>query len=121
MIATDRNSLICDLAETYHIFNYRELPPRLVATLSVGLRDNSRIKMKLSNSKVPLETLLSASILDNTRMLLWAQSKDAQKGRNRPKSIVEQLLKVDKPKEYKGTNSVEEFKKLREKMMKGGI
>lgn len=121
MIATDKDALICDLAETYHIFNYKELPPRLLATLSVGLRDDSRIKMKLSNSKVTLDTLLLASILDNTRMLLWAQSKDAQKGRNRPKSIVEQLLKTERPKVYKGTNSIEEFKKERERIMKGGI
>jgi len=48
MIHTDEDALICDLAETYHIFNYRELPPSLAATLSVGLKDDSRIKKEVA-------------------------------------------------------------------------
>ncbi len=41
MISRDEDALICDLAETYQIYNYKSLPARLVATLSVGLRDDS--------------------------------------------------------------------------------
>ena len=36
MIFTDEEALICDLAETYQIFDYRSLPVRTVATLSAG-------------------------------------------------------------------------------------
>ena len=46
MIRFDEDALICDLAETYHIYDYRSLPVKLVATLSAGLRDDSRIKLK---------------------------------------------------------------------------
>ena len=46
MIRLDRDALICDLAETYHIYDMRSLPLQTVATLSAGLRDDSRIKMK---------------------------------------------------------------------------
>ena len=43
MIAIDEDALICDLAETYQIYDYRRLPVQTVAVFSLGLRDNSRI------------------------------------------------------------------------------
>lgn len=46
MLALDESALICDLAETYGVLNYRALPAEIAATLCAGLRDNSRIKMK---------------------------------------------------------------------------
>lgn len=46
MINTDESAVICDLAETYSIFDYKSLPVLTVATFCVGLRENSRIKMK---------------------------------------------------------------------------
>ena len=49
MIKTDEDALICDLAETYQIYDYKSLPAYMVATFSVGLRENSRIKMKLND------------------------------------------------------------------------
>lgn len=51
MIAKDEDALICDLAETYRIFDYRSLPLKTVATFSVGLRENSRIKMSLGGGR----------------------------------------------------------------------
>lgn len=33
MIRADEDALVCDLAETYHIYNYRQLPARQVAVL----------------------------------------------------------------------------------------
>lgn len=49
MIGTDRDAVICDLAETYHILDYSVLPVALLATLCAGLREDSRIKMRLAN------------------------------------------------------------------------
>jgi len=40
MLELDEDALVCDLAETYGIYNYRSLPATLVATFSVGLREN---------------------------------------------------------------------------------
>ena len=39
MLNTDSDALECDLAETYHIYNYKELPLKKVALFSVGLRE----------------------------------------------------------------------------------
>lgn len=91
MIQADEEALICDLAETYHIYDYKKLPLTKVAIFAIGLKDNSRIKMKLSGQLVPLETLLLAGILDRLSILLWGQTKDGQKGINRPSMIYDTL------------------------------
>src|SRR5690606_41619993 len=109
MISEDEEALICDLAETYHIYDYRRLPPLTVAVFSLGLRDNSRIKMKLSGQEVPLEVMLWAGIYDRLSLLLWAQTKDGQKGRNRPTMITEILLKREKENDIMAFHSGEEF------------
>lgn len=92
MIATDRDALLCDLAETYGIFNLRALPARLLATLAVGLRDNSRIKMSMSGDKVSRSEMLLAAMVDRLSMLVWFLSEDGQNGVNRPNSIVNIIL-----------------------------
>lgn len=92
MIKTDESALICDLAETYHIYNYRSLPLKMVATFSVGLRENSRIKMALADIKYSFETILLASILDGVNMSNWTKTDDARNGVNRPQSMVSKLL-----------------------------
>ena len=111
MIRTDKDALICDLAETYHVYDYKALPASLVASLVVGLREDSRIKMKLSGAKAPSEIILLASIIDRLSVLVWMQTKDAQKGRNRPKSLMSILY----PKETNNTTyrTGEDFMKAR--------
>lgn len=119
MIAVDESALMCDLAETYNIYNYRQLPPTLVAVFSLGLRDDSRIKMKLSGQTVPLETMLLASIVDKLSILIWFQTKDGQKGRNRPRMITDILLKQEKESEILAFRSGEEFEKERHRLIGG--
>ena len=92
MISLDEDSLICDLAETYHIYNYRALPSKLIGVLACGLRDNSRIKMKLSNMNADVDTLLSALIADRLQVLIWQRTEDGAKGRNYPKSLYEKMI-----------------------------
>lgn len=70
MIGLDEDALICDFAETYHVFDFRTLPATLAATLAVGLRDNSRIKMTMSERKAPVDTILLAGILDRLSVIL---------------------------------------------------
>lgn len=103
--------LICDFAEYYHILDYRGLSPLLVATLLVGLRDYSRVKMKISGTKITLEQSLLARLVDNTSWLVWANSKDGQKNRNKPESVLAMLLTEEKQKECVGFNNAEDFKK----------
>lgn len=96
MIALDEDALICDFAETYRIYNLYELDVDYAATLAAGLRDTSRIKMRASGLRVDTNTLLLARIADATVLNVYAKTKDAQKGRNKPKSILEALVKEDK-------------------------
>ena len=74
-----------------------------IATLASGLRNNSRIMLKASGINVDINTLLMARIVDNTALNLYAKTKDARTGRNRPKSMTELLLK----KEDESTKPVE--------------
>lgn len=116
MINVGEDLLICDLAETYGILDYRALRPSLVAVLASGLRENSRIKVKLSGMKWPLETLLAAMAVDHLAILRWMQTEDAQKGRNIPNSIVA-LLTEDKQESPAEFNSVDEFKARRQEVL----
>lgn len=79
MINLSEDALICDLAETYHIYDYRSLPLKLVATLSAGLRDNSRIKLLAVGAPADLETILLSAIADNLTLLRAGFSKDRTK------------------------------------------
>lgn len=121
MISIDEDALVCDLAETYQIYDYRQLPLNQVAIFAYGLRDDSRIKQIMSNQIVPLETTLLASIVDRLSLSLWLQTKDGQKGVNRPKSIVDQLTKQDKEerdeREYLVFESGEDFENYRKSLL----
>ena len=114
MINMDESALICDLAETYNIYDYKSLPVLKVATFSVGLRENSRIKLKLNNSPVSLETLLLSMAVDRLSLLLWTKSKDAEKGQGRPKSFTNVILGIQNSNnETIAYDSSEEFEKAR--------
>lgn len=92
MLATDEDAVICDLAETYGIFDYRSLPICTVATLASGLKGDSRIMQKMSGQKNTTEQILLAGILDRLSWIAWTKTKDAQKGYNRPASVLEKML-----------------------------
>lgn len=121
MISLDEDALICDLAETYQIYDYKQLPLNQVAVFAYGLRDDSRIKQMISNQIVPLETTLLASIVDRLSLSLWLQTKDGQKGVNRPASIADQLIKRDKSendeKDYLVFESGEDFENYRKALL----
>lgn len=70
----DEEALICDFAETYHIYDFRSLPARRAATLAVGLRDDSRIKLKMSGMNVSMDSMLTAVMADRMGQLLWGLS-----------------------------------------------
>lgn len=120
MIKLDENALMCDLAETYHIYDYRQLPASKVAVFSLGLKDNSRIKKLLSNQMVDIDRLLLAGISDKLSYLLWSKTKDGAKGRNKPKSILEMLTASKKENMQLAFNSGEEFEQMRARILAGG-
>ena len=117
MINLDEDSLICDLAETYHILNYKGLSLRLVATLSNGLSEDSRIKRKISNRRLSLDTALQAATLDRLTQLLWSRTEDARHGRNKPPSVLD-MLEHPAERQHKSFNSIESFERKRAQIMR---
>lgn len=119
MIQTDEDALICDLAETYGIFDYRQLPTDQVAVFAFGLRDDSRIKLAMTNSKVPFETFLLAGVLDRLSALVWFKTTDGQKGINKPLMVAEELTGKTKAKESKEMifDSGKEFEEYRQQIL----
>ena len=105
MLALDKDAVLCDLAETYHLYNYKGLPGRYLAALCVGLRDNSRIKMKMSGSKIPLDITLQILTLDSLNMLRWQLA--GGKGK-KPISIYNQVT-AEYNKQLKGFTSGKDF------------
>lgn len=76
------------MAETYGIYDYRTVPPLYLAILVAGLGDRARVRLAMSGNKIGIDTLLLATIADDLNILMWSLTKDGQKNRNRPQSIV---------------------------------
>ena len=121
MIRTDETALICDLAETYHIYDWRALPIETAAALAAGLREDSRIKMKISEMPADRTTILLAGILDRLSWIAWSRTKDAERGSNRPESVLAKLMKTGKEekKDYKVFRTPEEFEAAWQAAMEG--
>lgn len=119
MLKTDEDALICDLAETYHIFNMKAVPVLLLARLACGLRENSRIKLILTGKNASFETMVQVAILDELRWLHWAKTKDASKNRNLPKSMLQELLNTKEDNKPTAFDSPEEFERQRDRILRG--
>ena len=117
MINLDEDALICDLAETYHILNYRGLSLKLVATLVNGLSEDSRIKRKVAKRRLTLNDALQAATVDRLTQLLWTKTEDAKHGRNKPQSLLD-ALEHPAERQYKAFNSIEAFERKREQIMR---
>lgn len=120
MIAEDENALICDFAETYHIYDFRGLPARYAATLAAGLKPDSRIMLKMSGLAAPANTYILATIADAARLQVWLKTKDGRRGKNPPESLLEKIKGINKKDEPgEGFDTPEEFRAWREKMLGG--
>ena len=94
--------LICDLAETYKITDYKSLPPSVVAILVAGLRDNSRLYMKEKGLKAPESTILLAAIVDRLDGIMAGLS-----GSERNRSILQSY--IGEPLEDKNNSNIVAF------------
>ena len=117
MLSTDKDALICDFAETYHIYNIDELPVEMRAVLASGLRDDSRIKMKLAGAEyIPLSIMLP-QIADNVALLRYAWT--ASKGDPLPALMTDYVFGTRTDKETTGFSTAAEFEAARENILKG--
>ena len=104
--------MICDLAETYHIYDYRRVPGRLLGTLTAGLRDNSRVMQEIGEQKADNMIMMLARISDQLTMLGWDG-----KGK-KPKMLTDTLIvKAEDPLVFNSGADFDEYrKKLLEKI-----
>lgn len=99
MLSEDEGELTCDFAETYHITDIRALPVPLLATLASGLREDSRIRMKLSGTKITVDQMLQSLVIDRLGRIYWVISGQARAKNPPPESIFDLLRgkKVEEP------------------------
>lgn len=104
--------------QVYHVEDPDALPPLLFATLVAGLPEDSRTMRALSGRRAAPGELLLAAAVDRLSLLVWFQTKDGLKGRNRPKSLVESMTREEKEEQKAFSVPVEEFdetiRKIRE-------
>ena len=118
MISVDENALICDLAETYNIYDYRRLPLSIVAAFAVGLREDSRIKMKLCGIKnIPPQILIDVLAVDTLRAIFWALA--GSKEMKKPESIISIMMEEEKAEKMQGFRTAEEFEAERLRILNG--
>ena len=114
-----RDEFICDLASEYGIIEYTTVKPLRLLSFLYGLPDDSRTKRSMVHGRLPLQTEIIAGIYDLTHTLVWFQTKNGSKGKNRPKSLLKQLLEApEQDNEVETFSSGEEFMKAREKLLK---
>lgn len=117
MLKADEDALVCDLAETYNIYDYKQLPPLKVAVFSLGLREDSRIHQSLSGSNATFEKRLLAGVFDRLGMLVWMKTADGQKGKNRPEMLSSLFDNQPKDKDIKAFASGKEFENARKRLL----
>lgn len=73
--------------------------------------------MKIAKRNVTFEDSLLAAIFDKVSLILWTKTKDATRGRNKPKSLFDALENPKEPTNYTKFGSIEEFEKRRAEIM----
>lgn len=119
MLNIDENALICDFADEYGIYNYRNYDADYIAILATGLGPNSRIVKSVNGVQTNFSELLLARIYDQLNLLLWMQTEDGRKNRNMPVSLADMMLGRNDNKEIKGYETIEEFEIARQTILKG--
>lgn len=119
LVSRCEDELICDMAETYHVLNWRELPLKTAAILASGLPQDSRCRQKLSGQKLRILEYTQLAILDELRLLVYSRTEDAATGKNRPKSILKEVLQQDEKPKTLSFRTPEEFEARRMKITKG--
>ncbi|HEN2725924.1 TPA: DUF5361 domain-containing protein [Streptococcus agalactiae] len=117
MLKMDEDALVCDLAETYHIYDYKQLPPLKVVVFSLGLREESRINRVISGNRVSFERRILAGMFDRLGMLIWMKTTDGQKGKNRPEMVSTMFDNQQKDSEVVSFGSGKDFEETRNNIL----
>lgn len=115
MISLDKDALICDLAETYGIYDMDALPVRTLAALASGLRENARIRLKAAGQKVSFDTCILAALFDRVGNLIYMLS---DKSTDPPKSVLDALIGSEPESQCRKFESGEDFEAERQRIIK---
>lgn len=116
MLGTDRDALLCDLAETYHIYSFGSVPVMTLSALCAGLPDDSRIKMKMLGLTRIAPTLLWVQLTDTLTTLSHALC--AKEGSPMPTLFHDIMTGKQKEKEKpKGFDTFEAFEEARRRII----
>lgn len=112
MLVSDKDAFMCDMAETYHIYDIMSLPLPYLAMLASGLGMNSRIKLRQYGLKASWDTVLLAMLIDG-----WSDQKD--KG-------LAQIFFIEKKQKSEKSNSkifssAEDFEAARAEILGGHV
>jgi len=117
MLAIDENLFICDMAETYHVLDYKALPVETLAVLASGLRDSSRIKMKMAGLTYIPPEMIFPQIADY--LMIIARNLSGSKKRDM-KLLTDLMQKgVEKNQQAVGFASGDDFRAEWERRTKG--
>lgn len=117
MLQTDKGAFLCDMAETYRIYDINKFPATQIAMYAAGLKDNSRIKIKMSGIELDYEHVILTAMFDKLNLLFWKDTVDGQANRNRPKSLLNNFIKEEPESAYSTFCSAEEFEEARQKII----
>ena len=104
MVAFHEEELTCDLAEYYHIYDRRSVPCRLLGTLAVGLRAESRIGMIREGIKASPETIMLVKIYDILMREFSAKGKE-------PEPLLKQFIIERKKSDIRSFRNGDAFKR----------
>jgi len=108
MLALDRDAFLCDMAETYRIYDIKSIPLSMLSIYASGLGMNSRVRLKREfGLKAPWDIVLLAKIVD----LLADDPKNAIA----PIFIVKEKNRS----EFRAFDSIEEFEHAKAEILEG--
>lgn len=118
MLGTDRDAVICDLAETYHVLDYKAVPIMTLAALCAGLHDDSRIKTRMMGLHriAPSFALIRAADM----LTVLNYSLTAKKGDKPPTLYQDIMMSKQQEKKTSGFASIEEFEAARKRIVNNG-
>ena len=115
MIGVDKDALLCDLAETYHIYGFDQVDLVTTATLAAGLHEDSRIKRKISGFNEIPATFTLVHIADALTVLLSTLAGEKKK----PVLYYDALTGKQKVEHKGGFKSIEDFEAARQRFIHG--
>ena len=116
-MASDPDAVVCDMAETYHVYDMRSIPLRTLAAFALGLGPDSRTMRRISGAKATRTEILLAVIADGINTLVWFKTKDGQKRRNRPKRMMDFIMGKQEETEVISFATAEEFEEAHRKIV----